>query len=390
MTGCEPIQTKKPSPGCFQPVFPIGGNRSGGGLGSFRFTRIKSLRCLLLCLAMLLVVAHVRAADTKVPLLSREFFPDQVWRDNHGVPINAHGGGVIFFGGCYYWFGEHKMAGRSKAEKKKDVFECYTSTNLYQWKDEGAALALDRSNEQGDLAAGCILERPKVIYNESNRKFVMFFKLYPAGTGYQICYVGVATADQPAGPYVYRHKFLGGDSTNGSGDFALARDRTGAVYHLTVRKSDRVFCAARLRNDDLYPEGDYHPVAGIEKNTEAPAIVPVAGGYYLLGSGSSGWRPNAARAYFSTNLSGPYQALGNPVTGVNPHNGLGPDKTFGGQISFVIPVVGRSGAYIAMFDVWQPGQQIKSRYIWLPLQFNNGRPLIEWHTEWNLSLFENK
>ncbi|MBC7398630.1 MAG: hypothetical protein H7289_01700 [Mucilaginibacter sp.] len=31
-----------------------------------------------------------------------------VWPDNNGKHINAHGGGVIYENGTYYWFGEHR------------------------------------------------------------------------------------------------------------------------------------------------------------------------------------------------------------------------------------------------------------------------------------------
>jgi hypothetical protein len=115
--------------------------------------------------------------------------------------------------------------------------------------------------------------------------------------------------------------------------------------------------------------------------------VPTPDGYYFFGSGSSSWNPNAARAFFATNLTGPYQPLGNPTRGVNPHNGLGPDKTFGGQISFVIPVAGKTNAYIAMFDLWKPEVPINGLYVWLPLQLDSGKPTIQWHTEWNLTSF---
>ena len=39
------------------------------------------------------------------------FHPGELWPDNNGVHINAHGGGILFDGGVYYWFGEHKIAG---------------------------------------------------------------------------------------------------------------------------------------------------------------------------------------------------------------------------------------------------------------------------------------
>ncbi|MCU0785122.1 MAG: family 43 glycosylhydrolase [Verrucomicrobia bacterium] len=325
--------------------------------------------------------------DLPAPAARQNFTPGLVWADTQGVPINAHGGGVIYFAGRYYWFGEHKLPGRSEKQLADGGVHCYSSADLYNWTDEGLVLAVDEANPQSDIAAGCLLERPKVIYNEATKTFVMFFKLYLKGVGYETAYVGVATSAKPNGPYAYRHKFLGCDSPKGSGDFALVRDRSGAVYHLAVRKPDKVLCAGTLRDDYLFPAGGYCPVEGIEQHTEAPAAVVTGDGFYLFGSGTSGWKPNAARAFFATNLTGPYQSLGNPCAGVNPHNDLGPDKTFGGQISFAIPVEGKSNAYIAMFDVWKPEAPINGLYVWLPLQFNSGKPTLQWHTEWNLASF---
>lgn len=34
--------------------------------------------------------------------------PGEVWNDTTGAPINAHGGGILFHEGAYYWYGELK------------------------------------------------------------------------------------------------------------------------------------------------------------------------------------------------------------------------------------------------------------------------------------------
>jgi len=44
------------------------------------------------------------------------FSPAKIWTDNKGLPINAHGGGVLFHEGMYYWYGEHKLEGKSEAQ----------------------------------------------------------------------------------------------------------------------------------------------------------------------------------------------------------------------------------------------------------------------------------
>ena len=203
----------------------------------------------------------------------------------------------------------------------------------------------------------------------------------------------MATAATPTGAFEYQGKFLGGGSATGSGDFAIFQATDGAAYHIAVRKpdetrKDKPLVCGLLSADGLKPAGGYVVMEGVEKSTEAPALFRRAGKYYLLGSGSSGWSPNAARMFVADHLTGPYQALGNPCQGVNPHNQLGPEKTFGGQSTFVFPVPGRRDTVIAMFDINKPEDPIHSGYIWLPLEFSTNQPAIQWRSEWNMSVFE--
>src|SRR5690606_41636958 len=51
------------------------------------------------------------------------------------------------------------------------------------------------------IVAGSTIERPKVIYNETTGKFVMYFHLELKGQGYEAAHVGVAVSDKPTGPY---------------------------------------------------------------------------------------------------------------------------------------------------------------------------------------------
>jgi hypothetical protein len=73
---------------------------------------------------------------------------------------------------------------------------------------------------------------------------------------------------------------------------------------------------------------------------------------------------------------------------VNPANGLGPEKTFGGQSTFILPVQGKPGKFIVLFDEWRPRDPIDGRYYWLPLEFEEGRMVVRWRTEWDLSGFK--
>mgnify|MGYP000276101493 CR=1 FL=1 len=63
--------------------------------------------------------------------------------DNNGKTINAHGGGIIYVDGIYYWYGEHKLPNKSEKEKADGGVHCYSSTDLYHWEDKGIVLSVD-------------------------------------------------------------------------------------------------------------------------------------------------------------------------------------------------------------------------------------------------------
>jgi hypothetical protein len=333
---------------------------------------------------ILIGAAHVSlavsalGAGEKHPEARTTIRPGQLWLDSAGKPINAHGGGVLFHQGIFYWYGTHKIEGLSEATDADGGVHAYASRDLVNWHDLGMVLPLNGGKDD-DLQHGCIFDRPKVAYNERTQEFVLFFKFYPRGLGTRVGFVGVATSASPAGPFTYRHKFLGGNSPEGTGDFALFKEDNGDLFHLAVRKPDRAFVIGKMRADYLLPEGDYHVAEGITKGTEAPAVVKRDGRYWLLGSASTGWDPNAARSFSAERLDGRWTDHGNPCEGVNPHNGLGPAKTFGGQSASLITV---PGGPVALFDLNRPEHPYESGYVWLPVEFANGRMVIRWRDEW--------
>ena len=75
-----------------------------------------------------------------------------------------------------YWFGEHKTEGSAGNLAQVGV-HCYSSKDLYNWKDEGIALSVVPDDTTSHIVKGCVLERPKVIYNKKNDQYVMWFHL---------------------------------------------------------------------------------------------------------------------------------------------------------------------------------------------------------------------
>ena len=129
----------------------------------------------------------------------------ELWLDDSGRHINAHGGGIMKYGETYYWFGEHKADTTSSAMVG---VMCYASEDLINWRNCGVALSV--SDEKGnDIERGCILERPKVIYNKVTKKFCMWFHLELKGLGYSAARYGVAVSERPEGPYKFLQLLLG-------------------------------------------------------------------------------------------------------------------------------------------------------------------------------------
>jgi hypothetical protein len=126
------------------------------------------------------------------------FRPGKLWFDIDGNIINAHGGGILYHEGIYYWFGEYK--GEDSNNALMGV-TCYSSGDLYNWKFERIALPVS-DDEKSPIVCGSIIERPKVIYNKKTKKFVMYFHNELKGRGYHAAHVAMAVSDKPAGPYM--------------------------------------------------------------------------------------------------------------------------------------------------------------------------------------------
>jgi len=378
---------------------------------------------LLLLLSFLPVSNACYRQGTSDNFINISFHPGQVWYDKDSVPVNAHGGGILLYKGIYYWFGEHKTEGTAGNTAQVGV-HCYSSKDLYNWKNEGIVLPVVEDDPDHDLARGCILERPKVIYNARTGKFVMWFHLELKGSGYRTARSGVAVAGKVTGPYqymgsfrpdsgvwpvnadskdkepvdssIYRFSFTGGYNPDEPRDInilgrdfksgQMARDMTlfvdddGTAYHIYASEENRTTHISQLSNDYLRPAGKYVRVFK-DRYMEAPTLFKYHGRYYFIGSGCTGWEPNAARAAVAESIWGPWTELGNPC--------LGPDSalTFHSQGTFILPVAGKEGAFIFMADRWNPDNAIDGRYVWLPIHINDQNINIQWVDEWDLRYF---
>ncbi|WP_205511098.1 family 43 glycosylhydrolase [Longitalea arenae] len=302
----------------------------------------------------------------------KTFNPGQLWYDDRGEGINAHGGGLLYAGNTYYWFGERR------GRQGTSGVNVYSSQDLYNWKYEGLALATDSTDSSSDIVPGCVMERPKVIYNAKTGKYVMWFHLELKGKGYSAARAGVAVSDKVTGPYKFLHSFR--PNGNMSRDMTLFVDDDGSAWHMYSSRENYDLRLTRLSDDYLQPTTADKLLFSAHR--EAPALFKYEKNYYLITSGCTGWAPNKATVHTATSLWGPWTKME-----YNPMAGAGADSTFGAQSTFIQPVAGKKGAFIFMADKWNPHDLRDSRYLWLPLQMRDGRPVVEWVPAWDLQLF---
>ena len=297
------------------------------------------------------------------------------WLDIAGEPINAHGAGMLFHDGKYYLYGEYKVGETVLPEwatwecYRTDVtgVSCYSSDDLRNWKFEGWVLKA-HDDPSHALHASKVLERPKVVFNASTGKFVMWAHVESAD--YSKAAAGVAVADSPTGPFTYLGSFRPNDAM--SRDQTVFVDDDGKAYQFASSENNATMYINELSDDYLRPTGKFTRNF-IGESREAPAVFKRDGKYYVLTSGCSGWDPNFAQIAVADSIMGEWKVIGDPCRGNDA------DKTFYAQSTYVQKVQGKSDCYLALFDRWKKTDLQDSRYVWLPIEWDDrGVPTIPW------------
>ena len=337
------------------------------------------------------------------------FYPGQVWLDTEGKRIQAHGGSLMFLDGVYYWYGENK----EKTDGKNGIWHwgvrCYSSTDLYNWKDEGLIIPPEPEDPDSSLHPSACMDRPHIIYNKRTKKFVCWLKIMNKD---QTQSETVLTADSILGPYTKVREGLRPLGMS-AGDFDLAVAEDGKAYYYFERVHSETICAD-LTEDYTDVTGYYSthfPHSGPPYVREATAHFIRKGKHYLITSGTTGYLPNPSEAAIADTWHGPYTVLG------DPHPEDESKTSFHSQISSVFKVPGKKDLYIACADRWLPqamdkqypiyremfekifsgraeefdfsrmGEQVVENtaiadYVWLPIRFEGEKPVIHWLDSW--------
>jgi hypothetical protein len=289
------------------------------------------------------------------------------WLDTDGNRIEAHGAGLIKVADAWYWIGEDKSANSTNFK----AVNCYRSTDLSHWEFRNAIITRQTSTELN--ASDRIIERPKVVYNDSTKKYVMW--VHWEGQNYATAEAGVFTSDTVDGDYTQVRHFQ--PNSNMSRDDTLFKDDDGKAYFLSASNNNADLSLYELTDDytnvqsqiaTLWP-GSYR---------EAPAIMKAGGNYFIVNSAATNWDPNQQKFATATALDGSWSSL------ANVGDGTGYDT----QTAFIIPVVGtKTTTYIYAGDRWQDPDLKSSKYIWLPLKVSGGTKLVmDYYDSWQLDV----
>ncbi|MGW2572131.1 RICIN domain-containing protein [Streptomyces sp. NPDC001537] len=318
--------------------------------------------CLLLSAVLMgvlgLVTAGAPALAAPITVTNATQFTDTT-----GAVVHAHGGGVIKVGSYYYWFGENR-----NPDNSFKYVSVYRSTDLKTWEFRNNVLTQSSAAE----LASANIERPKVIYNSTTGKYVMWMHKELA-TDYTQARVAVAVSDTIDGNYAYVGSFRPLGIT--SRDMTLYQDTDGSAYLVSSANENADLDIFKLT-------ADYTGVTSLVANPwpgtyrEAPALFKRGGVYFMLTSGNSGWKPNQQRYATATSLAGPWTAM----------TDVGNDTAYGSQTAFVLPVQGTSGtSYLYMGDRWgnsMGGTVEDSQYVWLPLTFPTNTTMdLPWYPQ---------
>ena len=187
--------------------------------------------------------------------------------DTEGQIVDAHDGRISQFNDVFYWYGT--AYGNTKGLQPSNFFQCYSSTDLTNWKKEGPLLK--------NVPVG-IYYRPQVIFNVKTKKYVLWYNWYAKLWFGQF---GVAVSTSPTGPFkIVNPDVKVSNSADGVGDCGLFVDDDGTAYLSYNTVKERKGYIEKLTPD--YLSSTLENSGQLTEDCEAGTIFKRNGKYYFL------------------------------------------------------------------------------------------------------------
>lgn len=234
--------------------------------------------------------------------------------DSNSKFIQCHGSSIIKVDNVYFWYGENKdkitensLDPKSKCKFWHHGMKLYSSKDFISWKDEGF-IQKESKDPKNPFYGKNIVDRPHILYNEKNHKFILWAKTSIRG-GFDNCKFSIAIGSKLKNLEYIKDVSIPSFSC---GDFDL---------FIFNNKPYIVFAAQNCMilselNDDYtdfngvwskHLEFPYPPYV-----REAPAVFEHNGRLFMLTSGTTGYYPNVTICYDITNLHGEWKEINKP------------------------------------------------------------------------------
>jgi hypothetical protein len=258
---------------------------------------------------------------------------------------------------------------------------CYSSTDLWNWKFEGPMLS--SADVMGVGEGPLFISRPKLLHSETTGKFVMWWH---SDTGrFGLKHTGVAVSDGPT-PCSKPYSFVSSFQPDGlpSYDMGVYTQDDGVSY--LIRSVNNQYEMVSQLNDEKTNTSGLPATRSVLTKTpqEAPAMFEHNGTYYLWCSHLTGWSANAAilskgGSSVVGGNSSPWETIGNPTAS---------PTTFDSQSTWIFKCKpGAKIPFVYMGDRWVPkeGGLVNSTMVWLPITIDaEGAFHVQWQDSWDI------
>lgn len=285
-----------------------------------------------------------------------------LWTDTEGKSVQAHGAGFLQVGDTWY------MIGEDRGNSWNPDVNMYSTKDFVTWKFEGKIIKNGVTHP--DLGRSRFIERPKIMYNEKTKKYVVW--CHWEGRNYGASEAGVFVADNVTGPYT----FHAGERPLGikSRDCNVFVDDDGTAYFISTIEENQHLGFFRLADDYLSAEECTQLFK--RQAREAPAIIKVDGIYYMLSSACTGWNPNQCKLSYSKSMT----------KGWSPLENIGDEIAYDTQAASILKIKGtKKTTYLYVGDRWMDPDLPRSKTIIFPISFKDGKCDFTYRDEFEIN-----
>jgi len=341
--------------------------------------------------------------------------------DVDGTRMHVQFPHIIFHNHKYYLYGSNKEFSNGTGIWHWGI-KMYESEDLYNWKEVGIIIPPNKTDVNSPLYPQKTMDAPCIVYNKKTDTWVCWLIEMNEQKAYTL------VSESLFGPYHFTGEgFFPCGLT--IGDFDIAETEDGKAYIYFNHPHKRIICG-ELTEDYTATTGQYTSILecseGVPFVREAPAHFYRDGKNYLITSGTTAFFPNPSEIAVGSHL-GEYKTIG------DPHVGDESKTSFHSQIRSVFKVPGKKDLYIALADRWLPdymhvpyekirdwyyaryhgaskeqsqvtARELEEHYniilgcmkqdvsraecVFLPIVFEDEKPLIYWRDAWSLAEFE--